>query len=128
MCPVHGRMEAVDKQSCLLHVGAETPRMLAYMLTLLDVDFTVESPAGLRRVPAHSGIVATSEQQPPQPDRPAQPPQRDSRASRMLVAAGLMASQAVPAGQSPCRTAVRTDGREWQRRRSLGASVYPSRM
>jgi predicted DNA-binding transcriptional regulator YafY len=46
MWPVHGRLEPVDERSCLLHVGADTPRMLAYLLTVLDVDFTVESPAG----------------------------------------------------------------------------------
>jgi hypothetical protein len=43
---LHGRLEPVDEHSCLLHFGAETPRMLAYLLTVLDVGFTVESPAG----------------------------------------------------------------------------------
>jgi hypothetical protein len=43
---LHGRLEPVDERSCLLRLGAETPRMLVYLLTVLDVDFTVESPAG----------------------------------------------------------------------------------
>jgi predicted DNA-binding transcriptional regulator YafY len=46
MWPLNGRLEAVDEHSCLLHLGAETPRMLAYLLTMLDMDFTIESPAG----------------------------------------------------------------------------------
>jgi predicted DNA-binding transcriptional regulator YafY len=46
MWGIHGRLEPVDEHSCLLHLGAESPRVLAYLLTVLDVDFTVESPAG----------------------------------------------------------------------------------
>jgi hypothetical protein len=46
MWPLNGRLEAVDEHSCLLHLGAETPRMLASLLTMLDMDFTIESPAG----------------------------------------------------------------------------------
>jgi predicted DNA-binding transcriptional regulator YafY len=42
--PLHGRLEPVDGQTCRLYLGAETPRMLAYLLSVLDVDFTVESP------------------------------------------------------------------------------------
>lgn len=56
MWPVHGRLEPVDEHSCRLHVGAETPRMLAYLLTVLDVDFTIESPAGFVE---HLHAVAT---------------------------------------------------------------------
>ncbi|WUE07793.1 hypothetical protein OHA25_03145 [Nonomuraea sp. NBC_00507] len=43
---MNGRLEAVDEHSCLLYLGAETPRMLVSLLTMLDVDFTIESPAG----------------------------------------------------------------------------------
>ncbi|MGP3919415.1 helix-turn-helix transcriptional regulator [Nonomuraea sp. 10N515B] len=46
MWPLNGRLEAVDEHSCLLYLGAETPRMLVSLLTMLDVDFTIESPAG----------------------------------------------------------------------------------
>jgi predicted DNA-binding transcriptional regulator YafY len=44
--PVHGRLEPVDDRSCLLYLGADSPRMIAYLLTHLDVDFTIESPPG----------------------------------------------------------------------------------
>jgi predicted DNA-binding transcriptional regulator YafY len=47
MWPLHGRLEPVDEHSCVLHFGAENPQMLAYLLVMLGVDFTVESPAGL---------------------------------------------------------------------------------
>jgi predicted DNA-binding transcriptional regulator YafY len=64
MWPLHGRLEPVDEQSCLLHLGAESPRMLAYLLVVLDVDFTVESPAGygdaLRAVAARFGRAAAA--------------------------------------------------------------------
>jgi predicted DNA-binding transcriptional regulator YafY len=46
MWGLHGRLEPVDEHSCLLHLGAESPRMLTLLLSVLDVDFTVESPAG----------------------------------------------------------------------------------
>ncbi len=46
MWGVHGRLEPLDTDSCRLHLGADSPRMLAYLLTVLDVDFTVEAPAG----------------------------------------------------------------------------------
>jgi predicted DNA-binding transcriptional regulator YafY len=46
MWPLHGRLEPLDEHSCMLHLGAENPRVLAQLLTVLDVDFTVESPVG----------------------------------------------------------------------------------
>ncbi|SDW65943.1 Predicted DNA-binding transcriptional regulator YafY, contains an HTH and WYL domains [Amycolatopsis xylanica] len=47
MWGLHGTLEPVDGHSCLLHLGAESPRMLAFLLAVLDADFVVESPAGL---------------------------------------------------------------------------------
>ena len=44
MWPLHGRLEPIDDTTCRLHLGAESARMAAYLLTVLDVDFTVESP------------------------------------------------------------------------------------
>jgi hypothetical protein len=36
-----GVVEAVDEQSCLLHVGADSPAALVWMITSADVDFTL---------------------------------------------------------------------------------------
>jgi predicted DNA-binding transcriptional regulator YafY len=46
--PGMGVVEAVDERSCLLHVGADTPAALVWMITSVDVDFTLTSgPAEL---------------------------------------------------------------------------------
>lgn len=43
-----GVLEAVDGDSCLLHLGAETPHDLVWMVTSTHTDFTlVEGPEGL---------------------------------------------------------------------------------
>ncbi|WP_320783786.1 helix-turn-helix transcriptional regulator [Streptomyces sp. CRN 30] len=39
--PGMGAVEPVDDRSCLLHVGAATPRDLAWMITSVDADFTL---------------------------------------------------------------------------------------
>jgi hypothetical protein len=36
-----GVLEPVDSRDCLLHVGAETARDLVWMITSVDVDFTL---------------------------------------------------------------------------------------
>ena len=41
--PGTGVVEAVDDRSCLLHVGADTPSTLVWMITSVDVDFTLVS-------------------------------------------------------------------------------------
>ncbi|WP_447005198.1 helix-turn-helix transcriptional regulator [Saccharothrix isguenensis] len=41
--PGMGVVEAVDDRACLLHVGAETARDLVWMITSVDVDFTLAS-------------------------------------------------------------------------------------
>jgi predicted DNA-binding transcriptional regulator YafY len=47
--PGMGVVEAVDERSCLLHVGADTPAVLVWMITSVDVDFTLTSgPPELR--------------------------------------------------------------------------------
>jgi predicted DNA-binding transcriptional regulator YafY len=72
MWPLHGRLVPIDENSCMLYLGAENPQILAYLLVVLDVDFTVESPAGfdgyLRTVAdrfttaaAHSAHTGSSE-------------------------------------------------------------------
>ncbi|MBF6170783.1 helix-turn-helix transcriptional regulator [Nocardia blacklockiae] len=45
--PGMGVLEAVDDTSCLLHVGADSPWSLTWMITSLDVDFTVHEPPEL---------------------------------------------------------------------------------
>lgn len=46
--PGMGVVEAVDEGSCLLHLGAETPHDLVWMVTSTHTDFTlVEGPEGL---------------------------------------------------------------------------------
>ena len=46
--PGMGVVEAVDERSCLLHVGADTLSALVWMVTSVDVDFTLrEGPPGL---------------------------------------------------------------------------------
>ncbi|MFK0256179.1 helix-turn-helix transcriptional regulator [Streptomyces sp. NPDC090445] len=46
--PGMGVIEPVDDHSCLLHLGADTPRDLAWMITSVDTDFTlVDFPPGL---------------------------------------------------------------------------------
>jgi predicted DNA-binding transcriptional regulator YafY len=41
--PGMGVVEAVDDRSCLLHLGADTPWALVWMITSLDADFTLAS-------------------------------------------------------------------------------------
>lgn len=41
--PGMGALEAVDSASCLLHVGADTPKNLTWMITSIDADFTLTS-------------------------------------------------------------------------------------
>ncbi|MFD8526018.1 helix-turn-helix transcriptional regulator [Streptosporangium canum] len=41
--PGMGVLEAVDDHTCLLHVGAETPSALVWMITSVDTDFTLVS-------------------------------------------------------------------------------------
>ncbi|ACZ85928.1 helix-turn-helix transcriptional regulator [Streptosporangium roseum] len=41
--PGMGVVEAVDNRTCLLHVGAETPSALVWMITSVDTDFTLIS-------------------------------------------------------------------------------------
>jgi hypothetical protein len=38
-------LEAVNDTSCLLHVGADTPSALVWMITSVDADFTLRSGA-----------------------------------------------------------------------------------
>ena len=42
-----GALEAIDGTSCLLHMGAETPENLAWLVTALGVDFSVTGPPEL---------------------------------------------------------------------------------
>ncbi|MGN9844427.1 helix-turn-helix transcriptional regulator [Nonomuraea sp. H19] len=41
--PGMGVIEAIDDHSCLLHLGAETPSGLVWMITSVDADFTLTS-------------------------------------------------------------------------------------
>jgi len=41
--PGMGAIEAVDEHSCLLHLGAESPRDLVWMITSVDTNFTLTS-------------------------------------------------------------------------------------
>jgi predicted DNA-binding transcriptional regulator YafY len=44
-CANYGRVEPVDQDSCLVHLGADTPHALAFLLGALEVDFEVlDSP------------------------------------------------------------------------------------
>jgi hypothetical protein len=36
-----GVVEAIDDRNCLLHVGADTPSALVWMITSVDTDFTL---------------------------------------------------------------------------------------
>ncbi|GAB3657522.1 helix-turn-helix transcriptional regulator [Glycomyces tarimensis] len=48
--PGMGVIEPIDDRSCLLHVGADTPWALSWMVTAIDVDFTVaDASPGLTR-------------------------------------------------------------------------------
>lgn len=38
----YGRIEPVDEHTCRLHIGAETPHALAFLLGALEVDFDIE--------------------------------------------------------------------------------------
>jgi predicted DNA-binding transcriptional regulator YafY len=40
-------VEAVDDHTCIVHVGSDTPQMLAAYLGMLDADFDVDGPAEL---------------------------------------------------------------------------------
>jgi predicted DNA-binding transcriptional regulator YafY len=41
-CATYGRIEPVDEHTCLLHLGADTPHALAFLLGALEVDFDVQ--------------------------------------------------------------------------------------
>jgi predicted DNA-binding transcriptional regulator YafY len=41
--PGMGVVEAIDDRNCLLHVGADTPSALVWMITSVDTDFTLIS-------------------------------------------------------------------------------------
>jgi predicted DNA-binding transcriptional regulator YafY len=41
-CANYGRVEPLDERSCLLHLGADTPHALAFLLGALEVDFDVQ--------------------------------------------------------------------------------------
>lgn len=41
--PGMGVVEAVDDRSCLLHLGADTLETLVWMITSVDVDFSLDS-------------------------------------------------------------------------------------
>ncbi|ULR52957.1 helix-turn-helix transcriptional regulator [Streptomyces deccanensis] len=43
--PGMGVLEPLDDDRCLLHLGAETPRDLAWMITSVDADFTLDASA-----------------------------------------------------------------------------------
>jgi len=43
----YGTIEKIDNGSCRLIVGADTPQSLAFLLSLLEIDFTVESSVEL---------------------------------------------------------------------------------
>lgn len=45
--PGTGVLEPVDDKTCLLHLGADSPASLAWMITALDTDFTVTGPPEL---------------------------------------------------------------------------------
>ena len=47
--PASVAVEAVDEGSCLAHVGADSPEMLAAYLGMLGADFDVVEPPRLRR-------------------------------------------------------------------------------
>jgi hypothetical protein len=40
-------VEAVDDHTCLVHVGADTPHMLAATILVIDADFEVDGPPEL---------------------------------------------------------------------------------
>jgi hypothetical protein len=42
-----GAVEAVDRDRCLLHLGAESTADLAWMVAVIGVDFTVTEPPEL---------------------------------------------------------------------------------
>ncbi|WP_129663899.1 helix-turn-helix transcriptional regulator [Phytoactinopolyspora endophytica] len=46
-CMVHGRIERVDDDTCLLHLGADDLHGVAFLLGALKVDFTVREPPEL---------------------------------------------------------------------------------
>ncbi|WP_066951227.1 helix-turn-helix transcriptional regulator [Microtetraspora fusca] len=43
----YGRVEPVEEDSCLLHIGADTPRALTFLLGALEVDFDIVDAPGL---------------------------------------------------------------------------------
>lgn len=45
--PGMGVLEPVDDARCLLHVGADSPWSLSWMITSIDTDFTVTEPLEL---------------------------------------------------------------------------------
>jgi hypothetical protein len=45
--PGMGVLEAIDDASCLLHIGADSPWALSWMITSIDTDFTVTDPPEL---------------------------------------------------------------------------------
>lgn len=46
-CATYGRVEPLDERTCLLHIGADNPRWLVFLLGTLEIDFEVEQPSEL---------------------------------------------------------------------------------
>jgi hypothetical protein len=49
----YGTIEKIDEGSCRLTIGADTPQSLAFLLSFLAVDFTVESSTKLAHALQH---------------------------------------------------------------------------
>lgn len=48
-----GTIEKIDKSSCRLIIGADTPQSLAFLLSFLEIDFEVESSPELAQALQH---------------------------------------------------------------------------
>ncbi|MEO6081905.1 MAG: DNA-binding transcriptional regulator, partial [Umezawaea sp.] len=50
----YGRIEPIDAHTCRLHIGAENPRALVFLLGALDVDFDIEDAPELAQRLRHT--------------------------------------------------------------------------
>ena len=69
----HGALEAIDADHCRLHFGGDSYADLAWMVTVIGVDFTVTEPSGLIEaidVLGRRCLRAAGSADRPRPDRP----------------------------------------------------------
>ncbi|WP_079250473.1 helix-turn-helix transcriptional regulator [Streptomyces amritsarensis] len=103
--PGMGCVEPVDEHSCLLHLGADTCRDLAWMITSVDTGFTlVDAPPGLAealRAQAARCLAAVDPARTPPPPGPGPGPEPPPRGAKAPVPPARTGGRPLPAADGP---------------------------